>query len=98
MSARFTVGGVLWLGLRMWLRGAVRFLAIALLFSVPVVVWYAAIDRDSLRAFNEYLFRQHPIVRELASGRYVLVAMTAAAIAHSVAAALAGRRPPIGSA
>jgi hypothetical protein len=98
MTVRFTVGGVLWLGLRTWLRGALRFLVIPLLLGSAAFVWYAALDRDTKLAFNSYFFRQHPIVRDLASGRYVLMAMATAAITHAAAAALAGRRPPIGSA
>jgi hypothetical protein len=98
MSARFTVGGVLSLGLRTWLRGAVRFLVIPLLLWVPGVVWFAVVGDTTMRALDRYLARQHAVVSNVVGGRYVLIAMGFAAIAHSVPDALAGRPPLIGSA
>jgi hypothetical protein len=98
MSVRFTVGGVLWLGLRTWLRGGLRFLAIAIALYVPQFVWYAVQPTDTMRAFQRVMAEQNSLVRELLSGRYLLFALTSAAIAHGAAAVWLGHRPPVGGA
>jgi hypothetical protein len=102
MRVRFSVGGVVALGCRTWFRGAPRFLAIAMVLYLPYVAWIVAqpipgLD-DVFYRFYRYLMEQHMVVRSLASGSYVLGALTTAAIAHGAIAALDGRPVPIGEA
>jgi hypothetical protein len=100
MRVQFSVGGVVAVGCRTWSRGALRFLAIAVVMYLPSVAWTVAqqipgLD-DLFHGFYRFRFEQHMMLQSLASGNYVLDALTTAAIAHGTAVALDGRRVPIG--
>lgn len=99
MNARFTVGGALALGCRTWFRGALRFLAIAVVLYLPNMVWVLARPipglADLVDHFYRFMFEQHVVLQSLVSGGYVLTALATGAIAHGTAVALGGRPVPI---